>query len=100
MTPRPPISTLFPYTTLFRAMALLILALLQRIFLMSSLMLLVVWLIFIMVLIKLLARLRPVSGKTVQKMVSVLICPGDSREDGKLLDGMFTCETIFAWPCV
>src|SRR5438046_6335355 len=35
-------------------MALLILALLQRIFLMSSLMLLLVWLIFFMVLIKLL----------------------------------------------
>src|SRR5437870_5912470 len=50
----PPRSTLFPYTTLFRSfiskrrisgMALLILALLQRIFLMSSLMLLLVWLI-------------------------------------------------------
>src|SRR5438874_10571953 len=47
---RPPKSTLFPYTTLFRSiskrrisgMALLILALLQRIFLMSSLMLLLV----------------------------------------------------------
>src|SRR4051794_41551271 len=37
-------------------MALLILALLQRIFLMSSLMLLLVWLIFFMVLIKLLDR--------------------------------------------
>src|SRR5437588_9286086 len=37
-------------------MALLILALLQRIFLMSSLMLLLVWLIFFMVLIKLLPR--------------------------------------------
>src|SRR5437773_845979 len=61
MLPRPPRSTLFPYTTLFRSskrrisgMALLILALLQRIFLMSSLMLLLVWLIFFMVLIKLL----------------------------------------------
>src|SRR5437660_7859003 len=43
MIRRPPRSTLFPYTTLFRSisgMALLILALLQRIFLMSSLMLL------------------------------------------------------------
>src|SRR4051812_49576405 len=48
MIRRPPRSTLFPYTTLFRSsgMALLILALLQRIFLMSSLMLLLVWLIF------------------------------------------------------
>src|SRR2546430_11086759 len=54
MIRRPPRSTLFPYTTLFRSfiskrrisgMALLILALLQRIFLMSSLMLLLVWLI-------------------------------------------------------
>src|SRR5256885_7112352 len=56
MIRRPPRSTLFPYTTLFRSkrrisgMALLILALLQRIFLMSSLMLLLVWLIFFMVL--------------------------------------------------
>src|SRR5206468_1489445 len=39
-------------------MALLILALLQRIFLMSSLMLLLVWLIFFMVLIKLLPILH------------------------------------------
>src|SRR5438874_4754045 len=49
MLRQPPRSTLFPYTTLFRSrisgMALLILALLQRIFLMSSLMLLLVWLI-------------------------------------------------------
>src|SRR5262245_63601324 len=41
--------------------ALLILALLQRIFLMSSLMLLLVWLIFFMVLIKLL----PIDRKSV-----------------------------------
>src|SRR5699024_7712635 len=45
-------------------MALLILALLQRIFLMSSLMLLLVWLIFFMVLIKLLLILGTISGKT------------------------------------
>src|SRR5436189_4224423 len=58
----PPRSTLFPYTTLFRSgMALLILALLQRIFLMSSLMLLLVWLIFFMVLIKLLPILGTIS---------------------------------------
>src|SRR3712207_6909073 len=65
MIRRPPRSTLFPYTTLFRSfiskrrisgMALLIWAVLQRIFLMSSLMLLLVWLIFFMVLIKLLPR--------------------------------------------
>src|SRR6478752_5364790 len=50
-------------------MALLILALLQRIFLMSSLMLLLVWLIFFMVLIKLLPILGTISGKTVKVMV-------------------------------
>src|SRR5471032_1785072 len=54
-------------------MALLILALLQRIFLMSSLMLLLVWLIFFMVLIKLLPILGTISGKTVKLMVFVLI---------------------------
>src|SRR5438034_2036113 len=48
-------------------MALLILALLQRIFLMSSLMLLLVWLIFFMVLIKLLPILGTISGKTDRK---------------------------------
>src|SRR4051794_41207757 len=57
----PPRSTLFPYTTLFRS-------LLQRIFLMSSLMLLLVWLIFFMVLIKLLPILGTISGKTVKLM--------------------------------
>src|SRR5580700_9761973 len=50
-------------------MALLILALLQRIFLMSSLMLLLVWLIFFMVLIKLLPILGTISeiGRAVQQ---------------------------------
>src|SRR5438445_3761328 len=55
-------------------MALLILALLQRIFLMSSLMLLLVWLIFFLVLIKLLPILGTISGKTVKLMVLGLIC--------------------------
>src|SRR5205085_10563918 len=55
-------------------MALLILALLQRIFLMSSLMLLLVWLIFFMVFIKLLPILGTISGKTVKLMVLPLIC--------------------------
>src|SRR3712207_4031264 len=55
-------------------MALLIFALLQRIFLMSSLMLLLVWLIFFMVLIKLLPILGTISGKTVKLMVLALIC--------------------------
>src|SRR4051794_5137281 len=50
-------------------MALLILALLQRIFLMSSLMLLLVWLIFFMVLIKLLPILGTISGKTAVKIL-------------------------------
>src|SRR3989449_2055636 len=59
-------------------MALLILALLQRIFLMSSLMLLLVWLIFFMVLIKLLPILGTISGKTVKLMVLALICLGNN----------------------
>src|SRR5438034_1387579 len=50
-------------------MARLILALLQRIYLMSSLMLLLVWLIFFMVLIKLLPILGIISGKIVELMV-------------------------------
>src|SRR5580692_12941267 len=57
-------------------MALLILALLERIFLMSSLLLLLVWLIFFMVLIKLLPVLGTISGKTVKLMVLALICLG------------------------
>src|SRR5436305_3717578 len=48
-------------------MALLILALLQRIFLMSSLMLLLVWLIFFMVLIKLLPILGTISGRSEER---------------------------------
>src|SRR5262245_14223736 len=51
-------------------MALLILALLQRIFLMSSLMLLLVWLIFFMVLIKLLPILDT-SVNAANQVVSV-----------------------------
>src|SRR5690606_42082044 len=79
---RSPRSRLFPYTTLFRSgMALLLLALLQRIFLMSSLMLLLVWLIFFMVLIKLLPILGTISGKTVKLMVLALICLGNNRQD-------------------
>src|SRR5205823_14008772 len=45
-------------------------------FLMSSLMLLLVWLIFFMVLIKLLPILGTISGKTVKLMVLALICLG------------------------
>src|SRR5436853_2369217 len=51
-------------------MALLILALLQRIFLMSSLMLLLVRLIFFMVLIKLLPILGTISGKRSEERFS------------------------------
>src|SRR5215204_3835547 len=53
-------------------MALLILALLQRIFLMSSLMLLLAWLIFFMVLIKLLPILGPLYGKTEKLIILTL----------------------------
>src|SRR5438270_12886898 len=57
------------------------LPILQRIFLMSSLMLLLVWLIFFMVLIKLLPILGTISGKTVKLMVLALICLGNNRQD-------------------
>src|SRR5687767_3797876 len=60
-------------------MALLILALLQRIFLMSSLMLLLVWLIFFMVLIKLLPILGTISGKTVKLMVLATALRSEER---------------------
>src|SRR5216684_1079435 len=72
-------------------MALLILALLQRIFLMSSLMLLLVWLIFFMVLIKLLPILGTISGKTVKLMVLALICLGNNRQDWHPPNCMFSC---------
>ncbi|CTQ81093.1 conserved hypothetical protein [Cupriavidus taiwanensis] len=48
---------------------------------MSSLMLLLVWLIFFMVLIKLLPILGTISGKTVKLMVLALICLGNNRQD-------------------
>src|SRR5438094_456222 len=70
-------------------MALLILALLQRIFLMSSLMLLLVWLIFFMVLIKLLRLLGTIFGKTVKLRVLALICLGINRKICNLPNGMF-----------
>src|SRR5262249_61584795 len=77
-------------------MALLILALLQRIFLMSSLMLLLVWLIFFMVLIKLLPILGTISGKTGKLMVLALICLGNNRQDGHPPNCMFSCLPILA----
>src|SRR5258705_13470132 len=81
-------------------MALLILALLQRIFLMSSLMLLLVWLIFLMVLIKLLAILGTICGKTVKLMVLGLICLGNKRQNCDQPNCMFSCLQIleaFLW---
>src|SRR5256886_17448167 len=62
-------------------MALLILALLQRIFLMSSLRLLLECLIFFMVLIKLLPILGTISGKTEKLMVFAQICLVNNRQD-------------------
>src|SRR5207249_1467331 len=81
-------------------MALLILALLQRIFLMSSLMLLLVWLIFFMVLIKLLPIVGTISGKTVKLMVLALVCLGNNRQDRHPPNCMFSCLQIleaFLW---
>src|SRR2546423_1036764 len=81
-------------------MALLILALLQRIFLMSSLMLLLVWLIFFMVLIKLLPILGTISGKTVKLMVLALICLRNNREGCRCAQCMCPCRWIvegFLW---
>src|SRR5437762_1461077 len=75
-------------------MALLILALLQRIFLMSSLMLLLVWLIFFMVLIKLLPLLGTISTKTVKLMVLALIYLGNNRQESHSPNCMFSCLQI------
>src|SRR2546423_14267241 len=76
-------------------MALLILALLQRIFLMSSLMLLLVWLIFFTVLIKLLPIFGTISGKMVKLMVLALICLGNKRQASHPRNCMFSCLRIF-----
>src|SRR5260363_329947 len=76
-------------------MALLILALLQRIFLMSSLMLLLVWLIFFMVLIKLLPILGTISGKTVKLMVLALICLGNKDISNVVTDAASGVVDIF-----
>src|SRR5260221_11971848 len=81
-------------------MALLILALLERIFLMSSLMLLLVLLIFFMVLIKLLPILGTISGKTLKLMVLALICLGNALQDCPPPNCMFSCLQIleaFFW---
>src|SRR5439155_21927187 len=71
-------------------MALLILALLQRIFLMSSLMLLLVWLIFFVVLIKLLPIRGTISGKAVKLMVLALICLVNNRQDEQPINCMYS----------
>src|SRR5262245_63118341 len=81
-------------------MALLILALLQRIFLMSSLMFLLLCLILFMVLIKLLPILGTISGKTVKLMILDLICLGNNRQDCHPPNCMFSCLQIleaFLW---
>src|SRR5579859_5356443 len=81
-------------------MVLLILALLQRIFLMSSLMLLLVWLIFFMVLIKLLPILGTISGKTVKLMVLALFCLANNLQVCHPPNCMFSCLQIleaFLW---
>src|SRR5699024_1143498 len=78
----------------------LILALLQRIFLMSSLMLHLERLIFFMVLIKLLPILGTISGNTVKLMVLALICIGNNRQDLHLANCMFLFLQIleaFLW---
>src|SRR5947199_10137237 len=77
-------------------MALLILALLQRIFLMSSLMLLLAWLIFFMVLIKLLPILGTISAKTVKLMVLALISLGNNRQDRHPPNGTSPCPPTAA----
>src|SRR5438132_13858281 len=67
---------------------------------MSSLMLLLVWLIFFMVLIKLLPILGTISGKTVKLMVLALICLGNNRQDLHPPNCMFSCLQIleaFLW---
>src|SRR3989442_15122314 len=75
-------------------MTLLILPLLQRLFLMSSLILLLVGLIFCMVLIKLLPILGTISGKTVKLMVLAVVCLGRNREDWRPRDAIFSCRQL------
>src|SRR5437588_158581 len=72
-------------------MALLILALLQRIFLMSSLMLLLVWLIFFMVLIKLLPIDPVLYGNLPPREISMkdVFRSGDSSKKFKIAEGQW-----------
>src|SRR3989475_12870669 len=81
-------------------MGLLKVGLLQMILLMSSLMLLWVWLIFLMVLIKLLQILGSITVKTVKLMLLALICLGNNRQDCHPPNCMFSCLQIleaFLW---
>src|SRR2546430_328172 len=67
---------------------------------MSSLMLLLVWLIFFMVLIKLLPILVTISGKTVKLMLFALICLGNKRQDLHTPTCIVSCLQIlesFLW---
>src|SRR4051812_34360367 len=75
-------------------MAFPILALLQRIFLKSSLMLLLAWLIFFMVLIKLLSLLGTISGKTEKLMVLAVMCVGYNRQIYGTTDSISSCLKI------
>src|SRR5258705_364010 len=67
---------------------------------MSSLMLLLVWVIFFMVLIKLLPLLVTISGKTVKLVVFALICLRNNRHYSHPSNFFFSCLQIleaFLW---
>src|SRR2546427_493567 len=61
---------------------------------MSSLMLLLVWLIFFLVLIKLLPILGTISGMTVKLLVLALICLGNNRQDWQHPNCICSCGQI------
>src|SRR5436189_1878126 len=75
-------------------MALLILALLQRIFLMSSLMLLLVWLIFFMVLIKLLRSEERFSRNAETDLVCRLLLEKKKKYSQNLAPQTLICELM------
>src|SRR5205085_130834 len=76
-------------------MALLILALLQRIFLMSSLMLLLVWLIFFMVLIKLLPILGTISPvEFIAAVIAYYVHPVNIQTACLIMEGAEFTENI------
>src|SRR5699024_6389781 len=76
-------------------MALFILALPQRIMLMSSLMRILVRMLFIMLLIKLFPILGTKTAKTVKLLVLALICLGNNSQDIHPPNCMFSCLQIF-----